>query len=89
MLGFLLKASPLRALERGYSPECVEGGSLLKNSLYAHSDPGSGPKYTEFGTFWSFWSPIGSHFRLGADFFNSAPWPLPGHPEAMKMDPSP
>jgi hypothetical protein len=22
-------------------------------------------------------------------FFNSAPWPLPGHPEAMKMDPSP
>src|SRR5215218_1056436 len=21
-------------------------------------------------------------------FFNSAPWPLPGHPEAMKMDPS-
>jgi hypothetical protein len=45
--------------------------SLLKNSLYAHSDPGSGPKYTEFGTFWSFWSPIRSHFRLGADFFNT------------------
>jgi hypothetical protein len=22
-------------------------------------------------------------------FFNSVPWPLPGHPEAMKMDPSP
>jgi hypothetical protein len=22
-------------------------------------------------------------------YFNSAPWPLPGHPEAMKMDPSP
>src|SRR5215218_8359327 len=22
-------------------------------------------------------------------FFNSDPWPLPGHPEAMKMDPSP
>ena len=28
-------------------------------------------------------------YQLGADFFNSAPWPLPGHPEAMKMDPSP
>jgi hypothetical protein len=23
------------------------------------------------------------------DFFNSVPWPLPGHPEAMKMNPSP
>jgi hypothetical protein len=23
------------------------------------------------------------------DFFNSDQWPLPGHPEAMKMDPSP
>jgi hypothetical protein len=48
-------------------------GALLKNSLYAHSDPGSGPKYTEFGAFWSFWSPIRSHFRLGADFFNRLP----------------
>ena len=57
-------------LERPYSPECVEGDSLLKNSLYAHSDPGSGLKYTEFGTFCSFWRPIRSHFRLGADFFN-------------------
>jgi hypothetical protein len=45
----------------------VEHDSLLKNSLYAHSDSGSGPKYTEFGTFWSFWSPIRSHFRLGAE----------------------
>jgi hypothetical protein len=62
--------SPLGPVLGAYSPECVEGGSLLKNSLYAHSDPGSGPKYTEFGTFWSFWSPIRSHFRLGADFFN-------------------
>jgi hypothetical protein len=53
-----------------YSPECVEGSSLLKNSLYAHSDPGSGPKYTESGPSWSFWSPIRSHFRLGAHFFN-------------------
>jgi hypothetical protein len=24
-----------------------------------------------------------------ARFFNSVPWPLRGHPEAMKMDPSP
>src|SRR5215212_11240165 len=23
------------------------------------------------------------------DYLNSDPWPLPGHPEAMKMDPSP
>jgi hypothetical protein len=27
--------------------------------------------------------------RTYDDFFNSAPWPLPGHPEAMKMDLSP
>jgi hypothetical protein len=31
---------------------------------------------------------IGAHSNRGA-FLNSAPWPLPGHPEAMKMDPSP
>ena len=61
----------------------------MKNSLCAHFDPISGPKRTVFGAFWSFWSPNRSHFRLRADFFNSAPWPLPGHPEAMKMDPSP
>jgi hypothetical protein len=23
------------------------------------------------------------------DFFNSAPWPLPGHPEPMKREPPP
>jgi hypothetical protein len=44
--------------------------SLLKNSLYARFGPRSGPKHTIFGASWSFWSPIGSHFRLGADFFN-------------------
>jgi len=38
---------------------------------------------------WSVSSPICSRNQFGADFFNSAPWPLPGHPEAMKMDPSP
>jgi hypothetical protein len=27
--------------------------------------------------------------RADIDFFNSVPWPLPGHTEAMKMDPSP
>src|SRR5215203_54299 len=27
--------------------------------------------------------------RVDNHFFNSAPWPLPGHPEAMKMVPSP
>src|SRR5215204_5787534 len=53
-----------------YSPKCVEGVSLLKNSLYARFGPRSGSKHTIFGAFWSFWSPIGSHFRLGADFFN-------------------
>jgi len=45
-------------------------GSLLKNSHYARIDSRSGPKHTAFGAFWSFWSPIRSHFRLGADFFN-------------------
>jgi hypothetical protein len=53
-----------------YSLEFVEGYSLLKNSTYARIDPRSGPKHTAFGTFWSSWSPIRSHFRLGADFFN-------------------
>ncbi len=62
---------------------------MLKNSLCARFEARSGPKRTVFGSFWSLWSPIRSHFQLGADFFNSAPWPLPGHPEAMKMDPSP
>src|SRR5829696_5497977 len=55
---------------RAYSLKCVEGNSLLKNSLYARFGPRSGSKHTIFGAFWSFWSPIGSHFRLGADFFN-------------------
>jgi hypothetical protein len=27
--------------------------------------------------------------KWGEGFLNSAPWPLLGHPEAMKMDPSP
>jgi hypothetical protein len=67
----------------------VKRNSLLNNSLYAHFDSRSGPKYTEFGALWSFWTPMRSHFQLSTHFFNSAPWPLPGHPEAMKVDPSP
>jgi hypothetical protein len=51
-----------------YSLECVEGFSLLKNSLYSPFGPRSGPKHTVFGAFWSFWSPIRSHCELSADF---------------------
>src|SRR5215213_759973 len=53
-----------------YSPECVEGNSLLKNSLCARFDPRSGTKDAVFGALWSFWSPIRGYFRLGAQFFN-------------------
>jgi len=53
-----------------YSPECVEEDSVLKNSLCARFEARSGPKRTVFGSFWSLWSPIRSHFQLGADFFN-------------------
>ena len=53
-----------------YSPECVEGCSLLKNSLYARFGPRSGPKHTVCGAIWSLWSPIRSHCELSADFFN-------------------
>src|SRR5215212_4811559 len=45
MLDSLLKASPLQAQEGGYSPECVEGVSLLKNPFGPSSAPGSGAKY--------------------------------------------
>ena len=45
-------------------------GALLKNSLYAHFGPRSSPKHTVFGAFWSFWSPMRSHFQFSADFFN-------------------
>jgi len=41
-----------------------------KTSFYARFDPRSSPKHTVFGAIWSLWSPIRSHFRLGADFFN-------------------
>jgi hypothetical protein len=44
--------------------------SLLKSSLHARFDPRLGPKHTVFGFYWSFWSPIRSHFQLSADFFN-------------------
>jgi hypothetical protein len=47
-----------------------EKPSLLKNSPYARSDPRLGPKHTAFGLYWSFWSPIRSHFQLSSDFFN-------------------
>jgi hypothetical protein len=87
VLGPPLHANHLAS--KAYSPECVEKVSLLKNSPYARFDAISGSKHTVFGAFWSFWSPISSHFRLRTDFFNSVTWPLPGHPEAMKMDPSP
>jgi hypothetical protein len=60
-------AHPLKA----YSPECVEGSSLLKNSLHARFDSRSGPKHTVFEAFCSFWSPIRNHFQLSADFFNT------------------
>jgi hypothetical protein len=53
-----------------YSPECVEGNSLLKNSLYGRFGPRSGPKYTVCGAIWSVWSPIRSHCELSTDFFN-------------------
>ena len=29
--------------------------------------------------FWGFPSPISGRYQLDIDFFNSAPWPLPGH----------
>jgi hypothetical protein len=32
---------------------------------------------------------LGQHEGSMEEFFNSAPWPLPSHPEAMKMVPSP
>jgi hypothetical protein len=63
----------------------AELASLLKNSLCARFDPRWDPKYGVFGTFGSFWSRIRGRFQLNADFFNSVPWPLLGHPEAMKM----
>ena len=56
-----------------YSAECVEGVSLLKNSLDAHFGPRSGPKHTVFGAFWTFWSLISNDFQLNADFFNRLP----------------
>ncbi len=61
------EASPTTILQDTHS---VEGDSVLKNSPYARFDPRSGPKHTVFGAFWSFWSPISSHFQLSADFFN-------------------
>jgi len=53
-----------------YSAECVEGYSLLKNSLYARFGPRMGLKHTVIGAFRSFWSPIRSHCKPSADFFN-------------------
>ena len=54
----------------------------MKNSLtpasYLHIDP----KSADLGLL----KPLMHHKRVWIGFFNSVPWPLPSHPEAMKME---
>src|SRR5215207_3083199 len=56
-LGAKGRSFPLRvscaatSAEEAYSPECVEGASLLKNSLCARFHLRSGTKYADFGAF--------------------------------------
>src|SRR5829696_9018838 len=80
---------PWRISTEAYSPECVEGFSVLKKWLSslsaAQESPKTRPKRYENVVF----GPRTGDTREREGFFNSAPWPLPGHPEAMKMVPSP
>jgi hypothetical protein len=64
-------------------------GTLLKNSFDGLFHPKSDTNRHQTRCFFGYWSPMSGRNQLNANFFNSAPWPLPGHPEAMKMDPSP
>jgi hypothetical protein len=64
-----------------------EGVGVLKNSLGGRFHPKSDTNRHQTRCFWGYWSPIWGRYQLIADFFNSGPWPLPGHPEAMKMEP--
>jgi hypothetical protein len=63
-----------------------ESMSLLKNYFAPFSNPRS---QAESAVSWVFLARFETTDRSGGGFFNSVPWPLPGHPEAMKMNPSP
>ena len=79
--------SPLGPVLGACSPECVEGVSLLKNPSEIHSRA-QRPAFAAFEPrFGSVRTPLWSIDWSDNDFFNSVSWPLPGHPEAMKMDP--
>jgi hypothetical protein len=55
--------------------------SVLKTPFVPASIPESEPKHSDFGRF----EPDCGRNRINVDLFNSAPGPLPDHPEAMKM----
>ncbi len=58
-----------------YSPECVEGLSLLKNPRGGRFRLGRGTKYDDFGPLEPNLSPLSAHYQLDADFFNRLVYP--------------